>query len=488
LIVTPQPSLTFLKQLIKNNSEKVPFELIVVGKRKDFKEATFTKNLNDAIKIAKGDFIVFLAPSCFPLPGWLDEMLRVALKDRRVKLVGPKLINPRNSRIEHAGICYFKEKSILRATCIYKGLDAEDPLVNKKRRFQAVSTLCMLVRKGVLQGEINSLEDLCFKVHSQGGWIFYAPEASLYYDGPASIEIPVYRGAKADLKRILSRDGFLIHQDDGVYKILPSRRLIKRLRREKEFIRLYELLECAILGLNKDEKLSSFYNKEMERLLRDLLSWENKNILSLIELPIRGNPMRDAKARILFYRGVILGEGGGVDQGLVYLERALELCEHRILRVNILLHKWILLKKKGLLREAENSFCEAMAYEEYPANLTFGNYFRTQGRLKEAIKIYEDGLAKAKEENLRIRFLYAMASTLKDLGRYYESIRGFKKILRKKLPAHMFHMVGGAHFHLGDNFARLGRVCKARHHLERCLKYMPEHQKAKILLKNLSGS
>jgi tetratricopeptide (TPR) repeat protein len=480
VIVTGKPEDGYIERLINQNQERTPFE-VVVGD---------SERLEGLIQGAKGGIIVFLDPGCIPSHGWLDRLVQTAMSSPEIKVVGPKLVNTRSGRIEHAGICYLKQDGKLKPTCIYQGMDADSPVVNRVREFQAVTDLCMLVKREAIGEALKGgVGEICYRVRSNGGKVVYEPGAVLYYEGPLRPNSPAQ--AQPDLDSLLAQDGYIRHSTHRGDCILPSEKKINKLKADQRFVELFEVLEDAILlarEIHEEDRMGPFYEREREQLHDLLLTWERKNIFSLIQFTERENLGTDATAQILFFKGMLFEEAGGTDQALVYFERALQYCRHQILKVNILLHKYMMLKAKGRQEMAVECLREAMDQRAGSACLSVGNYFRERGNSVAALTIYKAGIQSTKEPNLRIRFVYASASTLKDLGMYHESIQGFNEVLSFQLPMHMFHMMAGAHFHLGDNYARLGHRERAIHHLKMCLKEMPAHRKARELLEGLTGT
>jgi len=207
--------------------------------------------LQAAAASARGDYLVFLDASAQPQQGWLEALMRAA-EDESVGVVGSKWINPRNGRIEHAGLGFYRDEAgALRVSRIYRGFKRNDPAVNKRRPFQAVERTGMLVKRdsfmraGGFSPEFPGLEyiDLCLKIslsreRERAGEraevrakALYAPDAALYYSDPrpapsAADQDKLFshwgKTIEADLFSLLSEDGFVLQSNNGSYSIRPA--------------------------------------------------------------------------------------------------------------------------------------------------------------------------------------------------------------------------------------------------------------------------
>lgn len=257
-----ESSIPCLNIITGTNIEKTPFEVIVVsmgltdeipsyllnlqGKIKiiyDQEKLTFASVYNKAAKESRGEHLVFLNSGNVPEPGWIDALVKIAKTSNDIAAVGCKLLNPRNGRIHHAGICFLNDNGKLKFTYIYRGFRADNPAVNKIREFQAVSGDCMLVKKdiflegGGFDGDINGREDiaLCLKIRKQGMRVLYTPEAIIYHHckGEGLSECRTCsqdsyitgsnwsEKIESDLERCLNEDGFSLCKTGNTYHISP---------------------------------------------------------------------------------------------------------------------------------------------------------------------------------------------------------------------------------------------------------------------------
>jgi GT2 family glycosyltransferase len=141
----------------------------------------FAKACNQASKIAKSENLIFLNNDTEVTHGWVEGLSRCILSDRRIGVVGCKLLYPDNT-VQHAGVAF----SQVKVHHIYRNFYPTHPAVNKHREFQAVTAACMLVPRelflslgGFDESFINGFEDLdfCFRARSKGFKVMYTPES-----------------------------------------------------------------------------------------------------------------------------------------------------------------------------------------------------------------------------------------------------------------------------------------------------------------------
>jgi GT2 family glycosyltransferase len=147
--------------------------------------AGFARACNLGAAAASGEHLVFLNNDTLPLAGWLDEQLAHA-EEHGAAVVGSKLLFP-NETVQHAGVVICTDG---KPRHIYAGFRAAHPVVNRSRRFQAVTAACMLVRRrsferigGFDAAFHNGLEDvdLCLRLGERGEATHYCHRSVAYH-------------------------------------------------------------------------------------------------------------------------------------------------------------------------------------------------------------------------------------------------------------------------------------------------------------------
>lgn len=143
----------------------------------------FLRNCNNAAKLARGKYILFLNNDTNVQKGWLDMLLRLIEGDPAIGMVGPKLVYP-DGRLQEAGGIVWND-----ATGWNYGRwdDPDDPRYNFPRETDYISGACIMIRKE-LWDEIGGFDeryapaysedsDLAFEVRKRGCKVVYQPES-----------------------------------------------------------------------------------------------------------------------------------------------------------------------------------------------------------------------------------------------------------------------------------------------------------------------
>ena len=150
-----------------------------------FRDYFFSKNYNDLIWThASGEYLVLLNNDTIVKPGWLDALV-APLEDRRVGIVGAKLLNA-DGTIQHAGIEYDEQEN---GYHIFRNEPSDLPAANVASIVPGVTFACVAMRHDVYDRFQLSEEffeeaqdtDFCMRLRQAGFIILYEPKAELFH-------------------------------------------------------------------------------------------------------------------------------------------------------------------------------------------------------------------------------------------------------------------------------------------------------------------
>lgn len=169
----------YLKEITaKNNKIKIITNPVNYG---------FAKANNQGAELAQGEYIVLLNNDTIPLKGWLTALYTSIQEDSNTGIVGAKMLYPDDS-IQHCGVVLRRDRNFFKHP--YKFVERTHPLVNFKRKWDAVTAACFITRRdlfrqlgGLDEGYLNGCEDIdyCCAVTAKGLNIYYEPKAELYH-------------------------------------------------------------------------------------------------------------------------------------------------------------------------------------------------------------------------------------------------------------------------------------------------------------------
>lgn len=230
IIVLNRNGLRHLKVLFKDfskNTNYSNFEIIVVDNGSNDGSVEFLKNLklpitvienkenvsfakgnNDAVKIAKGEYLLLLNNDIEPTYGWLNELMGIIVNSENVGAVGAKLLypyikNPQQEKysfsIQHAGDI-FREN--INNGCLYEAHNQNKYLKEVFDNSISVNRKCLLVTGAVLltkmeiYNELGGLdenywygyEDIDFnlRLYEKGYDVIFASAALLFHHESAT--------------------------------------------------------------------------------------------------------------------------------------------------------------------------------------------------------------------------------------------------------------------------------------------------------------
>lgn len=199
-----------LKSILKNTSQKIPYEVIVGDDRSDDltvqldslapgitvirndNTLRFLKNCNVAAAHAKGEYILFLNNDTQVQPDWLPPLIDLLDSNDTIGLVGSKLIYPNGSIWEAGGIIWNDATGLNYG----RGQDPTRPEFNYVKDVDYISGASIMIRTS-LWNEIGGFDeqfcpayfedsDLAFEVRKHGYRVVYQPESEVIHFGSVS--------------------------------------------------------------------------------------------------------------------------------------------------------------------------------------------------------------------------------------------------------------------------------------------------------------
>ena len=231
IIILNKDGLAHLKKLFRDFSKKTNYsnyEIIVVDNASqddsvkylkslnemDIKiienkeNVSFSKGNNDAVKIAKGEYILLLNNDIEPTYGWLNELMGTIIYNENVGAVGAKLVFPffddlkqqeYSFTLQHTGDIIREKDNDL---CLYVpqnqsrfSPDIYDNSISVNRKCISVTGAVMLTRKdiylevgGLDESYCYGYEDVDFnlKLHEKGYDVIFASAALLFHHESAT--------------------------------------------------------------------------------------------------------------------------------------------------------------------------------------------------------------------------------------------------------------------------------------------------------------
>jgi tetratricopeptide (TPR) repeat protein len=285
-------------------------------------------------------------------------------------------------------------------------------------------------------------------------------------------------------------------------KILKIANWIGVLLSEK--MKLNFLFQSALLHLQKGRLKKA--EKKLKKILsmkpsdKDIIVLTHYNLGSLYEkkgdLEIAREKFNEA---INLAKGVPSFEGGAhfhlgcIHKRMGEIEKAKHHFEECLRFIPNHKEGWKALRsiylQEGRADKLEEKFKEILSLHKDKADvrcgilIQMGTFYSEQKRYKEAEKTLDKAFSLNLPTNTLTSIHYALASLYEKRGDLEEAKEKFNEVinLAKGIPS----FEGGAHFHLGCIYKKMGEIKEARSHFEECLKFIPDHRKAKENLKSL---
>ncbi|PAB59144.1 glycosyltransferase [Anaeromicrobium sediminis] len=208
IIITVENNLNYINfclQEIFKNKNNIPYEIIIthdssndenvniyndignIRTIRNGKNLSYILKCNNAVKYAKGKYILFLNNNTKVKKDWLKFLVDLIEKDELIGIVGSKLVDI-NGRLKQAGGIVFQDAG----GWDYGKLDeAEKPEYNYVKEVDYISSVSMMIRKdlwedigGFDEGYTSDLYadiDLAFEIRKRGYKVMYQPESVVVY-------------------------------------------------------------------------------------------------------------------------------------------------------------------------------------------------------------------------------------------------------------------------------------------------------------------
>ncbi|WP_321330281.1 glycosyltransferase [uncultured Ilyobacter sp.] len=199
-----QYNINCIKSIIENTKD-VEYEVILVDdvstdKTKDIGDVVknlriiknetnqgFLRNCNNAAKQAKGKYIFYLNNDTVVTKGWLSSLVELIESEKKIGMVGSKLIYP-DGTLQEAGGIFWKDGS---AWNYGRNDDPSKPEYNYVREVDYISGAAIMIKKS-LWNEIGGFDerylpaycedaDLAFEVRRRGYKVVYQPKSVIVH-------------------------------------------------------------------------------------------------------------------------------------------------------------------------------------------------------------------------------------------------------------------------------------------------------------------
>jgi GT2 family glycosyltransferase len=177
--------------ILRSESNILPLQIIRNKENKNF-----SQGCNQGAKHAKGDYILLINNDTQPTYGWLNEMVKCALRTSKAGAICPKILYPNNNKknkallVQQIGMTFKKDGKLFKPQFVGDGYKPYDDRVNKEEGRLAVSAAVLLVKKhiyfevGGLDENYNyGYEDVDFSLElSKRGYVnMYCPTALIFH-------------------------------------------------------------------------------------------------------------------------------------------------------------------------------------------------------------------------------------------------------------------------------------------------------------------
>ncbi|MCC6025960.1 MAG: glycosyltransferase [Caldimicrobium sp.] len=194
-----------LKSIRENTDEDISYEIIIADDcsndetqfiHKYVKGVTiirnprnlgFLRNINNANRLARGEYLVLLNNDTIVSKGWLKELIETFKRDNRIGIVGPKFLTPDGRLLEAGGIIWRDGTGWNYG----RGDDPSLPEYNYLKEVDYISGACIVIKKE-LWNAIGGFDDryapayfedsdLAFECRKRGYKVVYQPKVEIIH-------------------------------------------------------------------------------------------------------------------------------------------------------------------------------------------------------------------------------------------------------------------------------------------------------------------
>ena len=209
-IYNHQPMSSFEVIIIDNNSTDNSIASVIadfpqVNLIRNKQNFGFAKANNQGLEIAQGNYYVLLNPDTLVLPGSIDLMIEFMEKDKKIGILGPKLMDQDykfqdSCKKFPSRIGEFLQNTFLdKILPVFLRYKLSDDYLTRDWPLEVnlVTGACLVIKKSVID-DIGSFDtnfflyyeevDLCYRAQKSGWKIFFFPEAKVIHYGGKSTE------------------------------------------------------------------------------------------------------------------------------------------------------------------------------------------------------------------------------------------------------------------------------------------------------------
>lgn len=190
IIVVENASTDKSISILEKESKLLPLTII-----KNKENKNFSKGCNQGAKYAKGEYILLINNDTEPTYGWLNEMIKCALRTSNVGSVCPKILYPSTNEkmgllVQQCGMYFMKKGNLYHSYILGQGYKPFDSRVNKEGERIIASAAVLLVKKDIYF-EVGGFDenydyghedvDFTLKINKRGYVNMYCPTGVVFH-------------------------------------------------------------------------------------------------------------------------------------------------------------------------------------------------------------------------------------------------------------------------------------------------------------------